>query len=112
MSDQADFPTMDELMSRVGFLLLHWGWLENEFRAAGKKLPGQTDDTAFEFARNVRNLVAHGMHTASADPNRSAEAFIMCRSNERGEVRITFADLGRAIDALHARRVRAMTERD
>ena len=95
---------MDELMARVGFVLLHWGWLENDVRSVGQHLPRQTDDPEFEFARRVRNMLAHGMYEASADPNRSEDAYVMCRSDDRERVRVTYADLKRAIAALQTRR--------
>lgn len=110
MSAQPDFPTIEELMARVGFLLLHWGWLENDVRDSGRRVASLADEHELAFAREIRNSLAHGLYGASADPNRWPEPFLMCRSAEGEERRVSFSDLKVAIDAISAYRGRMRRE--
>lgn len=102
MSDQTPFPSMDELMARVGFLLLHWGWLENDLRSMGHDAPSAH---APDSARRVRNLVVHGMFEASADQLRAPEPFLTCRASDGEEERVTYSDLLAAIEEIERHRV-------
>lgn len=112
MSEQTEFPTMEELMARVGYLLLHWGWLENDVREAGKRVSSLSDDPDLAFARDIRNLISHGMYGASADAIRWSEPYLMCRSAEGEEVKVTFSDMGAAMDVINAHRNVVRRSRD
>jgi hypothetical protein len=100
MSEKAPSPTMHDLMARVGYLLLYWGFLEAAL--AGRNLVELTADHRREFdrLRALRNLVAHGIVRASADP-RSPPTFIVCVCADRThETTVEYSELVEAADAI------------
>lgn len=81
---------MQELMSAVGYLLLHWGWLEN--RLQDDPMP---DDLA--AVRRLRNVICHGLQEAHVD---SVEAYLLCRNFDGAMERISGVDLYGAVHEL------------
>lgn len=111
---------MADLMARVGYFLLHWGYLEAALRESVERFspglpahraPGRSvvnrwalaqrclleqDDrlnvaiheleNEMEEVRAVRNLIAHGMSAASADPQLGHPPCVTCR-DENGRHR-------------------------
>ena len=84
-------PTLVQLMSRVGFLLLHWGGAE--------RITGDRPAPELDKVRTMRNDLCHGMEAASADPRDDREPWIRCCARG-GEVFYTWTDLEEAIRTL------------
>lgn len=100
MTEKVLPPTMNDLMARVGYLLLYWGFLEAAL--AHRNLTELAADHRLEFdrLRALRNLVAHGIVRASANPA-SPSPFIICASADRtDETTIEYAELVKAADAI------------
>lgn len=105
MSDTSLVP----LMARVGFLFLQWGMLEHAVRESG--VDPEKGDTwqsrpDLQEARALRNLIAHGIICASADPDIALEPHIVCASRDGAERCITFSELDDAIRVIERERGR------
>ena len=92
-------PGMTDLMAQVGYLLLHWGFLENDLRNSERTL-SDVNWLGMGDARRIRNLVAHGMFRACVDYREAAEPYVLCMSDKGETQRVTFAELASAIQAL------------
>ncbi|SDB00122.1 hypothetical protein SAMN02927914_06887 [Mesorhizobium qingshengii] len=121
-------PTMRDLMATVGELLLLWGFLETAIRkclavihtAEGKpptKAPVLTQwrhaeadggDRRLEqlFAdieevATLRNCLAHGLSSVSANPWRGEEAAVVCVMHDGSRRCFTIGEMQEAKDHLH-----------
>lgn len=81
---------MQELMSLIGYLLLHWGWLENRLQD-GRVPEGLAD------VRRLRNVICHGLQEAHAD---GIEAYVLCRRLDGTMERISGVELYGAVHEL------------
>ena len=94
-------PSMNDLMARVGYLFLHWGFLEDRLRSQQRDLSALHAIPGAQEARRIRNLIAHAIVRAVADPTEGAAPHLVCRpTDETEEVRITYEELGDAIAVL------------
>jgi hypothetical protein len=116
-------PDFRDLMAAIGETLLHWGFLETAMKAAGITWSSTAKSRAIDPSngeilealaepRRIRNLIAHGLTSASADPRRGKEPFVICRDVEEQEHRITLADLRKTQAQIHKLRMkfRAMSD--
>jgi hypothetical protein len=126
-------PDMRDLMAEVGHVLLTWGYVEAAFRErlakieptdikpsktpvltrwrkAEPKTPAFVELSAeIERLAAIRNCLAHGLSSASANPWGSEEPEVVCKMPE-GEVTISLSTLQEAQRGLHraSHRVRAL----
>lgn len=92
--------TMDDLMARVGYLFLNWGFLENRIRSQKGSLSSLQTIPGAQEARRIRNLIAHGIISASI-PIDGASPHVCCRpQDDANEERVTYEQLGAAIETL------------
>ncbi|MER8983699.1 hypothetical protein NKK48_29130 [Mesorhizobium sp. C386A] len=117
-------PNMRDLMAAVAYVLLHWGWLEEEVRARIKAIDPdrrlsegslwihwrEVEPEAYQRVRidiqpliDVRNCLAHGLCGANADPRSSTEPHVVCHAGA-GRRYFKFSELERVADALHVAR--------
>lgn len=93
---------MNDLMARVGYLFLHWGFLENRLRSKNGDLSSLRTRPDVQEARRIRNLIAHGIINASAE---GSSPSLLCKSNSGAkDERVTYEQLGGAIGALERAR--------
>lgn len=117
-------PNMRDLMAAVAYVLLHWGWLEEEVRARIKAIEPdrqlserpvwvhwrevepdacQRIRTNIEMLGDVRNCLAHGLCGANADPRSGSEPHVVCHTGASRRY-FKFSELERVADALHLAR--------
>lgn len=122
--DPAPQPSMRDLMAAVAYVLLYWGWLEEEVRARIKAVEPdrqlsegslwvhwrEVEPEACQRIRSniqmlvvVRNCLAHGLCGAKADPRSSSEPHVVCHTGA-GRRRFKISELERVADALHVAR--------
>ncbi|TKB20414.1 MAG: hypothetical protein E5V75_04920 [Mesorhizobium sp.] len=122
--DSAPEPNMRDLMAAVAYVLLHWGWLEEEVRARIKAIEPdrqlseqsvwvhwrevepeacQRIRANIEMLVDVRNCLAHGLCGANADPRSGSEPHVVCHTGA-GRRHFKISDLERVADALHVAR--------
>lgn len=119
---------MRDLMATVGELLLLWGFLETAIRkrlaaihTAEGKPPTKTPVFAqwrhaeaergdprlaqlfadIEEVATLRNCLAHGLSSASANPWRGEEAAVVCVMHDGSRRRFTIGEMQEAKDRLH-----------
>lgn len=127
MADPGARPGLDGLMAKLGYLLLHWGMLEDRLRRAIIRLHGDPErvsldywahlqvnadfelkprveaiEAALEPVRRLRNLVAHGLTGASADAAKHPEPVLFCTSKEGEHSLVPLSALEAAIRVLEA----------
>ena len=105
MSNSSTYPSMSDLMARVGVLLLQWGFLENAIRGDKHERKGQDDLAELDDVRRIRNLVAHSMSRACADSEKAEEPFVSCLQQDGTERRISYSELGSAVATLEKLRL-------
>lgn len=108
-------PTFTDLMAQVGLLMLHWGFLENALREAhgprvrlqdwplvGNERTSDIQEMRDDLrqVRRVRNLIAHGLVQARADPTEVAGPFVLYEDAEGRRHRLTYEELKHAISKL------------
>ncbi|SFO45023.1 hypothetical protein SAMN03159463_01946 [Mesorhizobium sp. NFR06] len=122
--DPAPEPNMRDLMAAVAYVLLHWGWLEEEVRARieaaepDRQLSEgslwvhwrEVEPEACQRVRSnmqrlidVRNCLAHGLCGAKADPRSGSEPYVVCQTGA-GRRLFKMSELERVADALHVAR--------
>ncbi|TGV61078.1 hypothetical protein EN784_01375 [bacterium M00.F.Ca.ET.141.01.1.1] len=122
--DLAPETNMRDLMASVAYVLLHWGWLEEEVRARIKAVAPdrQLSDRSvwahwrevepeacrriranIETLIDVRNCLAHGLCGANADPRSGSEPHVVCRTGT-SQRDFKISELERVADALHVAR--------
>ncbi|TIQ33081.1 MAG: hypothetical protein E5X48_25060 [Mesorhizobium sp.] len=122
--ESAPEPNMRDLMAPVAYVLLHWGWLEEEVRARIKAIepdrqlseqsvwvhwrevePGacQRIRTNIEMLVDVRNCLAHGLCGANADPRSGNEPHVVCHAGA-SQRHFNISELEQVADALHVAR--------
>ncbi|RWD33492.1 hypothetical protein [Mesorhizobium sp.] len=122
--DPVPAPNMRDLMAAVAYVLLHWGWLEEEVHARIKAIEPdrelsegslwfhwrEVEPEAYQQVRgniqrlvDVRNCLAHGLCGANADPRSGSEAHVVCRTGA-GRRLFKMSELERVADALHVAR--------
>ena len=106
MSDSVVHPTYNDLMARVGFLLVQWGFLEYAMKDSNQDIARLRQIAELDEARRLRNLVAHGICRASADPSASREPFVSCIDQDGRMLDISYSTLQQATDALERYRLR------
>lgn len=128
------WPDLHDLMATVGEVLLRWGFLENAMRerlaalsegeAGNTKVPLLTRWKAAErteapadphftqlvedirAAAVIRNSLAHGLSSASADPRGSEEPTVTCRNRDGKLISYSISDLEKAKRKIHDVRMR------
>ncbi|MBZ9917103.1 hypothetical protein LB517_01385 [Mesorhizobium sp. BR1-1-12] len=117
-------PNMRDLMAAVAYVLMHWGWLEEEVR---ERIEAIEPDrllskgsiwahwraiepevwlrvrSNIEMLVDVRNCLAHGLCGAKADPRSADEPHVVCRT-ATGKRAIKMSELESVADALHLAR--------
>lgn len=122
--ESAPEPNMRDLMAAVAYVLLHWGWLEEEVRARIKAVEPERQlsegslwvhwrEVEPEACRrlrsniqtlvDVRNCLAHGLCGAKADLRSGSEPHVVCRTGA-GRRQFNICELERVADALHVAR--------
>lgn len=122
--DSAREPNMRDLMAAVAYVLLHWGWLEEEVRARIRAVEPdrqlsersvwvhwrevepevwQRFRSSIQALGDVRNCLAHGLCGAQADPRSGCEPHVVCHTGAGGRL-FTISDLEKVTDALHMTR--------
>ncbi|TPL00663.1 hypothetical protein FJ938_21955 [Mesorhizobium sp. B2-4-14] len=118
-------PNMRDLMAAAAYVLLHWGWLEEEVRARIQAVEPDRDisdgsslwvhwrevepkvclrvRSGIQPLVDVRNCLAHGLCGAKADPRSDDEPHVICRT-AIGERAIKMSELESVADALHLAR--------
>jgi hypothetical protein len=121
-------PTMHDLMATVGEVLLLWGFLETAVRkrlavihAAETKTPTKVSMLTqwrkteadggdrhlaqlfadIEEVATLRNYLAHGLSSASANPWCSEEAAVVCVTSDGTRRTVTISEMQHAKDRLH-----------
>ena len=119
---------MRDLMAAVGEVLLFWGFLETAMReylavihpveailptkapvlSQWRKVKADRRDARFvqlfadiEEAAELRNCLAHGLSSASADPWSREEAAVICITPDGSRRSITIYEMHEARDRLH-----------
>ena len=100
MSESSVYPSMNDLMARVGYLLMHWGFLENAMRNIKQEIADPGGSSELDEVRRVRNFVAHGICRACADPKAADEPFVSCVARDGTVIDISYGALGEAIAAI------------
>ncbi|MFT3722498.1 MAG: hypothetical protein QM773_02840 [Hyphomonadaceae bacterium] len=100
------YPSFSDLMAKIGFVLLQWGFLENAMRQNNREVGDLNQISELTEPRRIRNLIAHGICRASADPSRSGEPFVACLTQGGKEIEIPYSALEQAIAALETYRLR------
>ena len=95
-------PSLQELMALVGYVLLRWGWLEDDLR--GSPIPPELDRV-----RLMRNAICHRLVSAHAYVEGEAIAHVCCRLLDGTVVSYSAADLEEAIRELEDTRHRYRT---
>jgi hypothetical protein len=98
-------PTYSELMANVGLLLVRWGFLENAMRQSNKPVSDLSRNPELLEARRIRNLIAHGICGAHADPTALAEPSVSCVAQDGTIVEISYRSLAEATAALERYRI-------
>lgn len=122
--DPAPNPNMRDLMAAVAYVLMHWGWLEEEVRGRIKAIePDRLLSKGSIWAHwraiepevwlrvrsnietlvDIRNCLAHGLCGAKADPRSGHEPHVVCRT-ATGKLAIKMSELESVADALHLAR--------
>jgi hypothetical protein len=92
-------------MTGVGYLMLQWGMFEADLRKVGKSArEAEADYPDLQRARELRNLVAHGINSATADPLKTDEPHLVCTDQQGCERHVTLSDLERAVCAIEGNR--------
>jgi hypothetical protein len=125
-------PDMRDLMAAVGEVLLFWGYLETEIRehvariepsdakpskspllARWRKADSHSSNPQLaelfrdiEEVAAIRNYLAHGLSSASANPWSSDELEVVCRLPDGGRGSITLSGLRDAKRRLDSLRIR------
>ena len=117
---------MRDLLAAVGEVLLRWGFLEHEMEkwlvgpetsilSRWRDTVRRSDDVDGTGANlladvkevaSVRNLLAHGLWSASVDTRNGEEAKVVCRATDGHKHTITLSKLQEMERRLHALKVR------
>lgn len=97
-------PSRNRLRATASERLAEWRALHSQRRRRDVQFQRAVEALAdrIQSLARLRNLVAHGFASASADPEVGPEPWIMCTSNISGlgspDVRLTLSQLGEAIE--------------